>query len=827
MIESRITSYAGLFRGPHSVRGIEIPLIQRDYAQGREGRDVERIRCEFLRVLHGAVSDPKLAVSLDFVYGIVTEGVLRPLDGQQRLTTLFLLHWYVASCAGRLEAEQGRLWTNFRYATRPSAGSFCDQLTRHRLPEETAREAVGDDKKPVSDWIIDQPWYLYTWAHDPTIQAMLTMLDAIHRQFQTAEWDGDYDAAWKRLTCSERPAVSFHFLPLENGEDGSELYIKMNSRGRPLTPFENFKARFQQVIDEGGCDRDRAERIALKLDTDWSDVFWTYRGDDQVIDDEMLRYIDWVTMICCWRNNRSIAKKTEDLREIELAAAIYGPGHEKGAENLDFFEKAMDAWVKKDDIGREGDIGRWFGGLFRVATGTAEGDGKVVLFGKAAADLDLLKACCDTYERASPFSRFSRADTLLLYAAVLHRSGKTKDFHRRLRVLRNLLANTDLRVEDMPALVEDVEKLVCGPDLDEALHSLERVGKSQAFNQNRVADERSKLRLLERYPEVENELFRLEDHPLLRGCLFAFDLDVDAAVFARRAQVFHQVFLREHWSALTGALLTFGDYWRHIGWGKFLFGTASGNTAEPWQTLLTSSSRENTENTRESLLQLLDFVSVTNGDVVSILEKVIDDWVKKQKTFCWRYYLVKYDAMRKGNSGRYLGDKDKLGYRICMMDKKARHSRYRDAFLYAIYEQIYDKERAIDENSLRFTGNETSRRLMKFKTGGISIECVPEGFKVTGPNNVVHAEIFNAVAAKYNFVKDHEDYHLHIPKTPDASGFDAADRIVIGVAFLNDLVEAGFAGDLHVDRGHAHIDGKTWVKSGASDPGRNGIARTG
>ena len=791
MIQSRITSYAGLFSGPHAVREIEIPLIQRDYAQGREGVGVERIRLDFLGVLHGAVSNLTPPVSLDFVYGIVTEEVLRPLDGQQRLTTLFLLHWYVASRAGRLEAEQDRPWTKFRYATRPSAKSFCDKLTRHRLPDETARETLDNHKKPVSDWIIDQRWYLYTWAHDPTIQAMLRMLDAIHRKFRTAAWDGNYGAAWERLASSERPAVSFYFLPLENGEDGSELYIKMNARGRPLTPFENFKARFQQVIEEGGCGRDRAERIALKLDTDWSDVFWAYRGDDQVIDDEMLRYIDWVTMVCWWRNNRPTAGKTEGLTEIDLAE--YGPNHEKRAENLDFFEKAMDVWVK------EKDIGCWFGDLFRVETDTsaAEGDGKVVLFGKAAAaDLDLLKACCDTYERASRSSRFSLADTLLLYAAVLHRSGKSKDFHRRLRVLRNLLENTDLRVEDMPSLVEDVEKLICGTDLDEALHSLERVGKSQAFSRSQVVDERSKLRVARSViQQIEKELFRLEDHILLRGCLFAFDLDVDATVFVRRAQAFHRVFLKKHWPALTGALLTFGDYWRHNGRGKFLFGTSK--TEEPWRDLLTNSSRENVGNTLEPLLRLLDYISKMTSEVYTILNKAISDYVEIQKDFCWKYYLIKYKVMREGNLGRYLGDKYKLGYRLCMLEKKSRHSHYRDAFLYAIREQSNNGVKgAIDENTLRFTGSETLPRLMKFNTGGIAIECVPEGFKVLGLNNAAHAEIIDKLAAKYKLVKDHEGYHyLHVPKAP-GSGLDAADRVVIGAAFLNDIVEAGLAAAL-------------------------------
>lgn len=75
---------------------IEIPIIQRDYAQGRQTDDVNRIRERFLTSLYDALTLDK-QIKLDFVYGDINEnGVLIPLDGQQRLTTLFLLHWYIA-----------------------------------------------------------------------------------------------------------------------------------------------------------------------------------------------------------------------------------------------------------------------------------------------------------------------------------------------------------------------------------------------------------------------------------------------------------------------------------------------------------------------------------------------------------------------------------------------------------------------------------------------------------------------------------------------------------------------------------------------------------
>ena len=135
MTQSYVTSYSELFgrekAGAPVVRSIRIPLIQRDYAQGRGGESVVRIRKAFLDVLHEALvgGDP---ISLDFVYGDVTDGVLEPLDGQQRLTTLFLLHVYLAHRANVL--CEPHAWTNFTYVTRASARLFCERLVKFPPP---------------------------------------------------------------------------------------------------------------------------------------------------------------------------------------------------------------------------------------------------------------------------------------------------------------------------------------------------------------------------------------------------------------------------------------------------------------------------------------------------------------------------------------------------------------------------------------------------------------------------------------------------------------------------------------------------------------------
>ena len=102
---------------------IEIPMIQRDYAQGRKSPEVDRIRKRFLSSIYTALTENK-SLKLDFVYGDINDNkVLTPLDGQQRLTTLFLLHWYIARHEA-VEDSKMEFLHHFPYETRFSARTF-------------------------------------------------------------------------------------------------------------------------------------------------------------------------------------------------------------------------------------------------------------------------------------------------------------------------------------------------------------------------------------------------------------------------------------------------------------------------------------------------------------------------------------------------------------------------------------------------------------------------------------------------------------------------------------------------------------------------------
>src|SRR4051812_10098720 len=131
----------------HGIRKLEIPIIQRDYAQGRPDHVAKRIRENFLSVLHRALIDAD-PVSLDFVYGEIADGVMTPLDGQQRLTALFLLHWYIAARAG-VQGGDSEVLQRFTYETRYSSRDFCAKLIVHRPTFPVER---------LSEWIRDQGW---------------------------------------------------------------------------------------------------------------------------------------------------------------------------------------------------------------------------------------------------------------------------------------------------------------------------------------------------------------------------------------------------------------------------------------------------------------------------------------------------------------------------------------------------------------------------------------------------------------------------------------------------------------------------------------------
>lgn len=268
---------------------IEIPIIQRDYAQGRSGN--EKLREKFLKDLKESL-DKNTILKLDFVYGSLENGSLNPLDGQQRLTTLWLLHWYIAFRAGELSKNK-HVFERFSYETRVSSREFCKQLSSLEITAENG----------ILQLIQNQTWFLSLWKQDPTVSAMLNMLGGTSEKDEKGEeiFDGieevffdktKFEQYWIKLT-SENCPIKFYYLPLAELSLSDDLYIKMNARGKALTSFENFKADLVGYIDKKGWDKDKteADKISHKLDTLWTDIFWKNKSEEHKIDNIYFSFI--------------------------------------------------------------------------------------------------------------------------------------------------------------------------------------------------------------------------------------------------------------------------------------------------------------------------------------------------------------------------------------------------------------------------------------------------------------------------------------------------------------------------------------------------------
>lgn len=225
---------------------IIIPLIQRDYAQGREK---EKNKAEkFLEAIKNGCNSK---LNLDFVYGKRDKEnkIFIPLDGQQRLTTLFLIHWYLS-----LESDYKSDLSKFSYEVRSSSKDFLEELTKNDNWKNFKR-------KNIKTQVENSNWFFLSWKKDLTVVSLLDMLDLIEKFFEKED-------------INNLNNITFEILYLDEFKLTDELYVKMNARGKPLTLFENFKAEFESYIEKTGDSKEVIAKNKASFDNEWLNIFW-------------------------------------------------------------------------------------------------------------------------------------------------------------------------------------------------------------------------------------------------------------------------------------------------------------------------------------------------------------------------------------------------------------------------------------------------------------------------------------------------------------------------------------------------------------------------
>ena len=622
---------------------VVIPQLQRDYAQGRaDAKELrERFLSQILRVLGG-----KGRLNLDFVYGYDKalspnhHPIFYPLDGQQRLTTLWLLHWYLLPSESLAEEREWLL--RFSYHTRSSSTRFCQLLVEYAEVDSSRRDVAA---------IKDQPWYRQSYNADATIAAMLGTLRTIEELVAPEE----RVALWERL-CHQR-ALTFDVIDIKGEEFRltDELYIKMNARGKQLTSFECYKADLTRALRKIGeqdvpCSYkgkplSYADYFAFKVDNEWLDLF--YHGEIDGLDERMYGFIQNIAKLCFFLDPEN-AKKNVDAFTYWDSVNVFlrRDNAPRLISILDLFERIQAKQPLRD-----------FFATLTPSIRFLEENGEEA----PASVKDLFRESCDK----------NASVNLVLLLALSHYMEKyqlveaTEELQDYLRVLRNLLWGERQRDKMRYQSNVRINSLLTYWGWIEPLASREQV-LDAIKNSGEVFSKKLHQRVdfILKYPELKPLIGELEDHPLLAGQLGIFDLDLDANEFKRQAEAFKQIFdvafyAPKHTSKLIIRALVASGYPGVQGknvWGGYRDTWFFGGNGR-WSTVLSIKEYDQPEQ-RKAIRQLLSQFAGGTGDTKERLQRIIDAYLESEdaKRRGWRYYFVKYPEFYSGDTNFFAWD---------------------------------------------------------------------------------------------------------------------------------------------------------------------------
>ena len=526
---------------------IEIPLIQRDYVQGSNHQSKKRN--EFIDSLFDALKDDGKPCELDFIYGTENNGVFLPLDGQQRLTTLFLLHWYLINkCRLENPDEYKRImedvkWESceFCYKTRRSSTVFTEKLMSY--PPEKMDGALSEEIKL-------QSWYSESWDLDPTVNAMMDMLDAIENKYNGL---GMHVAAQMLENLLYSKIINFDKLDMGKFKLNDSLYVKMNARGKQLTEFENWKAKFIKFLEEvygdsefDHVDENRNEFKTIKgyfthsIEHEWTDLFWAYAVNDYkqrkseydilpedeklkipdvtnpLIDDYFLNFYHYIFSLQYFISRKdgndeedSVIDDTEKAR-MDLFSKN---------ENISFLYQSLDTFV--NILRKNKTVDEFFNNLFYLDG--QQTDGRIRLF--SSKTVNLFEACIT--------SKASVDEQILLYCLIVYCIKKkcyiiTDELKIYMRVCRNLLESinqrltkdmqihSNVRLSHLPKYIATINDLCSIADY----RDIEKLNAG-------MGDTETVTRIIKCYLKKDIDIYCLEDSGYTHGSLYAFDLSIN------------------------------------------------------------------------------------------------------------------------------------------------------------------------------------------------------------------------------------------------------------------------------------------------------------
>jgi len=675
-------NFIDLFRSKNY--SIEIPIIQRDYAQGRISK--EKIRNGFLDSLYDCLTNDK-KTDLDFVYGNVsgTKNTLSkfiPLDGQQRLTTLFLLHWYLAH-KDKQEGDFKRYLlfedkSRFTYETRTSTREFCNSLVQNGIDLDNLLTNDDELGNSITKTIQNSNWYFLSWNNDPTIKGMLLMLDSIHNKFN------DTNGYYEKLVKEDNPIITFQFLNLQDLQMTDDLYIKMNARGKALTDFENFKAQFEKHLEINHPNL-RSE-FSNKIDGIWCDMFWNYsinhpQKQHNKIDQQFINYFYFISEMLFYKDR---VEDTEyyDFSNFKLIESIY-----TSTDNIVFLMKSLDLFSNKSKLDSKQTINNFFDELFSKTYH----ENKISLFGGSI----------NLFENLVYSGSFGHQDKLMLYVIInyfisadaleLDVNDNLKNY---LRVCRNFIlkvnqkGNSNSKDEFVPDLrtsfyKDIIQTLSLVYDKNDVYTSLKSKEDSFKFRKDNIQGEIFKAEIISSNNKLVTYIHKLEDHPYIKTDLRNFELLIsDEGNLKNLATQFYEIFGVVENDLIVRSLLAIDDYSVWVGncyfGGLYFFGKN-----EKWHRILTD--KDNSTKLKTILESYFTKLKANASlPLTERLNKIISEGLLKSEQPKWMELFLKYPVITKTSHSIYSFEDKDTDYKIERIDGTSLRHYHINVFVNAV-----------------------------------------------------------------------------------------------------------------------------------------------
>lgn len=316
------------FFGPK--RAIVIPDLQRDYCWATtkivtgDGQSLVEAYVDDLILESQKAKEAKLKMGLLYGYEYPADNV-QLCDGQQRLTTLFLIS---GVCLNKLGAEDDVLRkeassiisqgnsSRLQYAIRDSSLSFINNLVQNRAfyPE-----------------ITEVPWFSNEYSRDPSVCNMILAIRQIDSKVTNA-------ATAKKLLNYILHNISFLYFDMQSRTYSEEQYVILNTTGYSLTPTEHVKPKLLGKLSE-----EQLKKHSERWES-WEQFIWDHRpkeDDNFTVDEWFDRFLTIFYLAENIEKDNSFSEKEAEYTSYQRVL--------QGSRKYNFLAESEDEAIKSLD----------------------------------------------------------------------------------------------------------------------------------------------------------------------------------------------------------------------------------------------------------------------------------------------------------------------------------------------------------------------------------------------------------------------------------------------------------------------------------------------